>query len=161
MIERHPTVLDRRQQLPITMFGKEVFVRLEPDAVFACELDGTVAGEQAMLGLFHHEPRERDRIANVGNERHRARHQTRTVHDAGVHLVACGVSEHRTAAGVEQREVLERDDCRLHGLECRPAFRQNRPAGVERRLKTVPVFFFEVRRHFRLQNRSRAAVNCQ
>ena len=83
---------------------------------------------QAVVGLLHHRPSNRDGMADALDRRHPARRQGPAVHDHRVHLHVTLVRQHGAAAGVEDRVVLHRADRRLHGVQRWAARRQHGPA---------------------------------
>ena len=97
--------------------GEEVVVRHQFHTALARKAHGTLADQHHVMAGIHHQARQPDGIGDVGDRRHRPGRQVSSVHDGGVHLHLAVLVEHRTAAGVEQRIVLQQRGAGLHRLQ--------------------------------------------
>ena len=148
-------------KLKPAVLGEKIFVGLGRDAEFVGEHIRPVARQQNVLGAFHHEPCEADRIAEILDERHGAGLQRMAVHDRRIHFLLAFVREDRAAAGVEKREILERHHDRFDDIESRRTALEQCAALGQCRADAVAVFTLQFRRHLRPQYRPGSAVHCK
>jgi hypothetical protein len=127
-----PTVRDpaRQRGQPLllgALGGDEVLRRRLFQRQLAREAIGAVADQQYVLGAVHHRARQTDRMRRRLRGSHCASRARAPVHDRGVEFGDAVGIQHRAAAGVEQREVLEVAHCRLDHVERTRARLQSRP----------------------------------
>ena len=109
--------------------GREVVVGHGLESLLERELFRAGAGKHDVRRPVHHQARELDRAAHVTHAGHRAGAKVAAVHDRRVEFVLAVRGEHRTAARVEERIVLEH----LHGGDDRVETRCRRARGRRNR----------------------------
>ena len=100
------------------------------DALAVRDRLGAGPREQHVGRLLHHDAREHDRVAHSAHGGHAAHGAGAPAHDRGVVLGLAALVQHRAAARVEERIVLERDRRRLHRVERRAARLEHPPPGL-------------------------------
>ena len=112
-----------------------------------------------MVRSVHDEPRELDRIADVGDTCDGARGERGAVHDGGVHRDDTALVEIGAATRVEERRVLHHadgGDGRVHGAT---AGRERLMARVQRLGQRGTVRRVELGRHLGARDHAHTAVN--
>jgi hypothetical protein len=92
--------------LPLLRAEPRVFDALDFCPHLVGEFFRAVGGEQHVLGLFHHQPGQRNRMPHGAHRRDATAAELFAIHDRGIQLVLSRRVEHRAAAGVEQRVVF-------------------------------------------------------
>jgi hypothetical protein len=82
-----------------------------------------------MARLFHHRTRRQYGIARPKNTSHCPGPVIAPIHDRSVHLLGSCGGEDGAPAGIEQRVVLERDDCLGYRIERGAASGENVATG--------------------------------
>ena len=126
-----PTV-SRARRAALSPVRNQSSGRFEPGV--ARERSGRVADQHHVAPLVEHRPRRADRVADPAQGGHRTRRAVGAAHDRRVMEHRALLVEHRAAARVEHRVVLEHDDRGLHGRERVAAGREYRVPGVRRPL---------------------------
>ena len=111
------------------MFGKEILVRLGFYAHLLGEVVSTFAGEQDVLGVFHYEAGEADRVFYIFDKRYRSGFKVAAIHNSRVHFLLAFVSKDRAAPCIKKRKSSsEQTDASTASSELPPLSRIFQPA---------------------------------
>ena len=95
------------------------------------ESHGVFADQHDMLAFGHHVARQLDRVGDAPHGSDRADREIAPIHDRGIHLRLAPLVEHRPAARIEHRVVLQQGGAGLHRLQRRSPQLEHRAPMLE------------------------------
>src|SRR6185312_9371276 len=137
---RHPRAPLLTFELLDSFGGAERRIRHQIHALLQRKFLRARTHEQHVARLLHHAPSEIDGVSDMTDASHSASALCAPLHDGRIELCRAVASQSCSAAGVEQRVVLEDTYCSRDGIEARAAGLQYLVTGVHGRLQTRSEF---------------------
>ena len=109
--------------------------------------------------ILHDAPREIDGMAHRGDAGDRAGREILAGHDRGIEIGAAIVGQHRAAACVEERVVLQEAHRGGHGIQAATARFEHGVAGVERGFEPLAIGCAAIRTQLLAGDHAGAAVD--